>query len=350
MAASRTIQRVIITATCINSSVDPKRACVCVRNKDEECEPCECGPLVPTPPPTPGPPTHPPTPWFKLNGTVDFRVEIASDEYPHETTWEVKNECSGAVVSTGGPYATPGVQIEEFSLDTAQYTFTIRDSEGDGLCCRYGLGNYKVILDDEHEVAACSSNEECAFGAEAAHTFGSCDGPAPPTTRRPNPPAPTESPTKKPTPVRNCSSWRPLSRVPFPPTLSPPPSARSCPLLPSSIYAKLRSGLHPAQLSPPCRTSWFPSAFRLSLKGQSRPSPSASRTCVTRFRDSYLTTGASPSLGQTCASMLQILSRSPLEGPRISSAPTPAAFSRRARDFWWPNTLSTIPVTSPAQR
>lgn len=202
--------RALVTATCINTNSSPKRACACIRLDPEEiCPECHCDELVPTPKPTPGPPTispmptTPPTPWFKLTGTVNFRIEIALDEYPGETTWEVKNECTNEVVQEGGPYLVPRMQIEEFDLGApARYTFTIRDEHADGLCCKYGIGDYKVILDNSHEVAACAGHE-CHFGAQAMHSFGSCEGPAPPTTRSPIPPPPTGSPTESPTLVRS---------------------------------------------------------------------------------------------------------------------------------------------------
>jgi len=222
--------RALVTAMCINRISSPKRACVCIRfDPDELCPECHCNELVPTPKPIPGPPTNspmpttPPTPWFKLTGTVNFRIEIVLDEYPGETTWEVKNECTNEVVQEGGPYLAQDadrMQIEEFALDDApaRYTFTIRDAQGDGLCCQYGIGDYKVILDDSHEVAACTGHE-CHFGAQAVHSFGSCEGPAPPTTRRPNTPTPSEKPSElpslSPTPLLNQPNLTEAEAVPY---------------------------------------------------------------------------------------------------------------------------------------
>ena len=79
-------------------------------------------------------------------GGVSATIQILTDEYPGETTWEVIDE-NGAIVYAGGPY-NQEFNLEEFEmcLDSAQcYTFTIFDQYGDGICCGFGEGNYKII-------------------------------------------------------------------------------------------------------------------------------------------------------------------------------------------------------------
>ncbi len=73
----------------------------------------------------------------------DFKVEIYTDDYPSETSWEMLNS-SGQVVASGGPYQGNGtsaggadaltVKTHDIQLDQSDcYSFKLYDSWGDGL-------------------------------------------------------------------------------------------------------------------------------------------------------------------------------------------------------------------------
>lgn len=65
-------------------------------------------------------------------------VSITPDNYPQETTWDLKDN-TGAVILSGG--STGG----SICVDSTKcITFTIRDSYGDGICCNFGQGSYSV--------------------------------------------------------------------------------------------------------------------------------------------------------------------------------------------------------------
>merc|ERR1712226_776881 len=120
----------------------------------------------------------------------DFKLTITTDNYPAETGWTLVNECSGEEQARGGPYQSAGTQyVEEDCVPDGEYTFTITDSWGDGICCSYGSGSYIV------EYNGNVIKEGGAFGGSESTTFGSCDGPstAAPTS------APTAAPTSAPT-------------------------------------------------------------------------------------------------------------------------------------------------------
>lgn len=73
-----------------------------------------------------------------------IELDLTQDFYPRETSWYIKNECSGEIVKTGNAF---GCKVCLDGKDS--YSFTIEDSEGDGICCRYGQGSYKLTYDNE---------------------------------------------------------------------------------------------------------------------------------------------------------------------------------------------------------
>ena len=60
---------------------------------------------------------------------LNIRIVYGIDQ----NTWEFKDS-SGIIVDSGGPYSEAGDYIHELNLDQSKcYTFTIFDSQGDGL-------------------------------------------------------------------------------------------------------------------------------------------------------------------------------------------------------------------------
>lgn len=102
-------------------------------------------------------------------GGVSATIQILTDDFPGETTWEVTDE-TGAIIYAGGPYNQQET-LEEFEmcLDSTQcYTFTIFDTYGDGICCGYGFGNYQIVdvdgnplIQDTGEFGFEESNDFC---------------------------------------------------------------------------------------------------------------------------------------------------------------------------------------------
>lgn len=73
-------------------------------------------------------------------------VNMTFDNYPEETSWELRNSAN-AIVASGGTYGTQA-DGSSLSVSTCQpagcYTFIMKDSYGDGICCSYGSGSYTV--------------------------------------------------------------------------------------------------------------------------------------------------------------------------------------------------------------
>eukprot|EP00957_Ditylum_brightwellii_P130825 9979679-Ditylum_brightwellii.AAC.1 len=85
------------------------------------------------------------------------------------------------------------------------YTFTIKDSAGDGICCSYNFGHYSVQFGSEE------FTKNGIFGYEESTPFGCTQAPtsSPQPTLRPTDPQPTHHPTtthtKWPTPFPTLS-------------------------------------------------------------------------------------------------------------------------------------------------
>jgi hypothetical protein len=82
----------------------------------------------------------------------ELNLTINTDNWGNETTWEVTDE-SDTVIASGGPYANVSTNNETISVSNDQcYTFTIFDSQGDGICCGFGIGDYTLETDDQVEI------------------------------------------------------------------------------------------------------------------------------------------------------------------------------------------------------
>lgn len=84
--------------------------------------------------------------------TETITLELLTDDYAEETTWEFRN-IDGTIVSSFGPYQEDTDDnttfTYDFDVDVDQcYIFEIFDSAGDGICCNFGEGAYSLSTDD----------------------------------------------------------------------------------------------------------------------------------------------------------------------------------------------------------
>ncbi|OWY22635.1 T9SS C-terminal target domain-containing protein [Sphingobacteriales bacterium UPWRP_1] len=79
-------------------------------------------------------------------GQTQLTVTVKTDQYPDETTWNLINYATGAVLASGGPYAAANTTYTEDVCvsNSATVQFEIFDAYGDGICCAYGTGFYNV--------------------------------------------------------------------------------------------------------------------------------------------------------------------------------------------------------------
>lgn len=104
--------------------------------------------------PASGSTTPPPPP---TGGCDDYSVALAlkTDNYGGETSWQITNS-SGVTSASGNGYASNTQYTETACLTAGDYTFTIIDSYGDGICCNYGNGNY-VLTHGQQTLASGGS-------------------------------------------------------------------------------------------------------------------------------------------------------------------------------------------------
>ncbi len=98
---------------------------------------------------------------------VNMIVEIQTDDYPDETTWEIV-DMNGTVMYTGGPYSLANTNHQEtVCLGLDCYGFIIYDAYGDGICCAFGTG-YVNLLDASGNVIASHNGQ---FNTQATVPF-----------------------------------------------------------------------------------------------------------------------------------------------------------------------------------
>ncbi|TDE45585.1 T9SS type A sorting domain-containing protein [Flavobacterium rhamnosiphilum] len=99
---------------------------------------------------------------------VNFSLQL--DRYGTETTWKLTN-AAGNILYEGGPYTDtvvadplPDPINTSFNLLSDDcYTFTIFDSQSDGICCDYGSGFYTLKTPTDEVIASGATFE----GAES---------------------------------------------------------------------------------------------------------------------------------------------------------------------------------------
>ena len=101
---------------------------------------------------------------------VTILLEILTDQFPAETTWEILDQ-NNEIIYTGGPYNLESTLFTEtFCLNPdACYTMNIFDSYSDGICCEFGEGSYQIVTEDgaplligNGDFGASDSNQFCA--------------------------------------------------------------------------------------------------------------------------------------------------------------------------------------------
>ncbi|KAL7468284.1 hypothetical protein ACHAXS_008522 [Conticribra weissflogii] len=92
---------------------------------------------------------------FNLNncpaGDVMITIELQTDQYGDDTTFELFREDDGisTLILSRGPYASHSYDsVQLCAPNPSLHTFVMHDKYGDGICCHFGNGYFKIYLDD----------------------------------------------------------------------------------------------------------------------------------------------------------------------------------------------------------
>lgn len=85
----------------------------------------------------------------------EITVNLLTDDYPAETSFQITEQSTGTILYTGDNFTEESQQyVENYCLGGGCYTFTIFDSEEDGICCGdFGDGSYQLLDVDGTELA-----------------------------------------------------------------------------------------------------------------------------------------------------------------------------------------------------
>lgn len=111
------------------------------------------------------------------NTCVGTQINLTTDNYGSETSWTV-TDSNGTEVASGSGYGNNQNVTEDLCLEPANYTFTINDQYGDGICCSYGNGSYSVLVNGV-EVASggqFTATEATNFTVTESSTGGGSSG------------------------------------------------------------------------------------------------------------------------------------------------------------------------------
>lgn len=110
---------------------------------------------------------------YTSSDSEELTIEIMQDKYGYQITWEIIGS-DYSVIASGGPYdylsgsSATQLNSEVVNIPAGEcMKFIIKDSEGNGICCQYGEGYYK-ILDSKGNIVV---DGDGAFGSEASHNI-----------------------------------------------------------------------------------------------------------------------------------------------------------------------------------
>jgi len=113
----------------------------------------------------------------------NISVEITTDGYGSETSWEIVDE-GGNVIGSGGQGGTYQSNITYTASVMVNanecYAFKLYDTYGDGMCCNYGTGAEVYVTDNAGTAITALSGQQLSTFNELGEYFstGSASGPA----------------------------------------------------------------------------------------------------------------------------------------------------------------------------
>jgi len=196
---------------------------------------CEQTGVLPTPAPTPAP--------TFAECACDLRVEVKFDSYAEETSWKLFNKDSNTKIAEMpvGSGTKHTVKLHQECLgpgSPGEQVFTMYDGYGDGLCCKYGEGYFKVSMNGVDVVVSKNKSEGGQDFKNVSYTIPACETVGNPTPMAAPMPVPVAPPMAAPMPMPVA----PPVPLPTPgPTIAP----TSAPVAPPMAWPT------PAPVAPP---------------------------------------------------------------------------------------------------
>jgi len=118
--------------------------------------------------------------------TGDIYLSVTFDNYPEETSWVLKDASGNTIESAAysSSNADGSTITKTFSgLTDGDYTFTMSDQYGDGICCNYGSGSYTLSSDQGNIFSGGSfgNSEATNFCIEGGGTSADNQAPSAPS-------------------------------------------------------------------------------------------------------------------------------------------------------------------------
>ena len=82
-------------------------------------------------------------------------IQIQTDRFGNDTSWEFRLKDGPALAKNERTYRFKQVEVDERSVcveDSSLYELEVHDAYGDGMCCRYSNGHYKIIDHNQETV------------------------------------------------------------------------------------------------------------------------------------------------------------------------------------------------------
>ena len=226
--------------------------------------------------------------YSPIEGSSSFELILETDNYGAETSWELFSSDLSKLLASGSGYASSSpFTIRETICTHPCFTFVIKDSWGDGMCCQYGSGGYRILVDGEEihnggDFGLQDTFEFCIGGSEpeSDDTFEPSVSPstASPTTRPSS--LPSTSPTKMP-------SISPSTSPSQEPSSNPSSGPTQLPMKSPTIFTSSPISTLPPTKSPTFQPSQVPSLSPSTLAPADQPTSSPGRNWAEIFYNDF---------------------------------------------------------------
>jgi len=101
------------------------------------------------------------------NNKQEIKIKILTDKYGAENSWELRSVSTNQVIRQKGlkSYGAFSTDVVAACVPHGEYTFTMTDGIGDGICCKQGKGRYEIYMDDELMIYGSDFN----YGKSISH-------------------------------------------------------------------------------------------------------------------------------------------------------------------------------------